>query len=193
MVNIHKIFLSEPPTINPIIDYKFPLPKKYHFVYHVTEDELSGMRTTKTPMESDIFDDIWICSLYVNGIPGVNNFVSFYIIACKWPAYVKKIHAKWKVVCEQTGDVASRDIAHYRLYAEADYQTRVNGQSKGIKRWFPTSKLTDCKSLTFIVDVEITDYVLKSKDDIHCEEITDLMKLSKVLNTCRESSSASSR
>ena len=145
------------------------------------------MRTTKTPMYSDIFDDIWVCGFYANGrFANTQNFVSFFIQICIWPAYTKELHATWKVKCEETGDVYTPSAAFVVFSMNFDFKTDTNGQSKGKRKWFPSSKFNDFKSITFTVDVEIIDHVLIDMDDNE-HEITNPMELAQMLNSCRES------
>ena len=180
-VDILKVLVSK-SIPNPMIRVeRNEVGRKYHFIYHINESNLRIMRTTSYPMYSDIFDDRWLVSFYVNGVNNA-NFAEIYFHTCIWPAYTKELHILCRAKCKDTGDEwCSSSAAVYKM----DHVAGSGSTSKGKQKWFLSSKLKNIKTATIVVDIEIAEQVVVNIDEYIYEEIVNPIDLATMLNTAR--------
>ena len=68
-----------------------------------------------------------------------------------------------------------------------DHITEVVDLSVGKRKWFPSSNLTDCKSVTFTVDIEIVGQSDINTENYEYDEVVDSIDLAQMLNDARGS------
>ena len=163
MIKINNITLKHVSIKDPAIKLPAEGNKDDVMVYEdiIDEDTLFLMQNchSRKKFESDMFGQggiIWRLSYCPQGFHGDwdHEWFSVFLQLCVWPPFVKKIRAKYIIICAETG-------ANIEIEREFD----VESQSYGRVGFMDTKDIMSLDRLSFTTKVEIVSIEYEAEQD----------------------------